>query len=335
MLRIFFTTDDVARTRLAPAPDPLWESVLSLHILGSRQADAAYGDWRHAATDDLRASGVMPHLRTLVALNPPTGYFPDFLTPAAGLDGLSSGLAAIADTPRDMLRRDIATLAEERQLPPDVMELAFGDGRAMRRLADAIRAYYDIALAPIWSRVEAVVEGDRIRRVRAVAGQGTEGLLESLRPSMRWQAGGAQTPEPFHGELQVDYPLQRELHLDGRGLLLLPSYFCWRYPVTLLDPALPPVLVYPAQRADARTGDVETNRVALAALLGGTRAAALAAIGVGCSTTDLARRVGVSTAAASQHATILRNAGLITSQRERNLMMHSITTLGAAVLNGG
>jgi DNA-binding transcriptional ArsR family regulator len=140
---------------------------------------------------------------------------------------------------------------------------------------------------------------------------------------MRWEAG----------ELHVDYPLDQEMHLDGRGLLLVPSYFCWRYPVTLLDPELPPVLIYPAQRA-AELARSDANQQALAALLGGTRAAALAAIGDGCSTSDLGRRVGVSAAAASQHATVLRNAGLITSQRDRNTMVHSVTSLGNAVLQG-
>ena len=50
------------------------------------------------------------------------------------------------------------------------------------------------------------------------------------------------------GELRVDYPVDQEMHLGGRGLVLVPSYFCWRYPVTLLDPDLPPVLIYPAER---------------------------------------------------------------------------------------
>jgi DNA-binding transcriptional ArsR family regulator len=97
--------------------------------------------------------------------------------------------------------------------------------------------------------------------------------------------------------------------------------------VTLLDSELPPVLVYPALRPDLRPERFDGSRQALAALLGTTRAAALAAIGDGCSTTDLARRVGVSAAAASQHATVLRNAGLITSHRDRNVMMHTVTAL--------
>jgi DNA-binding transcriptional ArsR family regulator len=324
MLRIFFSPDDIARTRLAPTPDPLWETVLSLHVLSHRRADATHGEWRNAATADLRASGVTPHLRTLATLNPAEGYFPDLLTPAAGLDGLDAGLDAIENTPKTQLRREISRLAEERPVTSELADLARGEAFALHKLTEAIRAYFDIALAPVWSRIEAVVDGDRQRRVRAVAGQGTEGLLESLRPAMRWQSG----------ELLVDYPFDQELHLDGRGLLLVPSYFCWRYPVTLLDPELPPVLVYPAQRTEPAPERSDANHRALAALVGGTRAAALAAIGDGCSTTDLARRVGISAAAASQHATVLRNAGLITSHRDRNTMLHTVTSLGFAILNG-
>ena len=78
MLRIFFTGDDVARTRLAPAPDPLWETVLSLHILRSQRANAAHGEWRRSVATDLQASPLMSDLRMLLALNPSTGYFPDF-----------------------------------------------------------------------------------------------------------------------------------------------------------------------------------------------------------------------------------------------------------------
>jgi DNA-binding transcriptional ArsR family regulator len=130
----------------------------------------------------------------------------------------------------------------------------------------------------------------------------------------------------------VDYPVRQEMFLNGRGLLFVPSYFCVKYPVTLLDGDLPPVIVYPADRPDMPLPD--GSRRALAALLGSTRSAVLVAIGDGCSTTDLARRVGISPAAASQHATVLRNAGLITSHRDANMMLHTLTQLGISVLNG-
>jgi DNA-binding transcriptional ArsR family regulator len=328
MLRIFFGGDDIARTRLAPAPEPLWETVLSLHVLANRRPDHVHDEWRRRVVTQLQTSPVLSDVRLLLALNPPVGYFPDFLTPLAD-EGFEAGLEAIASTSPDLLERDLARLAQERSLPAEARDLARGDTRALTRLTAAMRAYHAVAIAPRWSRITTVVDGDRSRRARVVAGRGAEGLLESLRPSMRWRGG----------ELHVDYPFDQEMHLDGRGLLLIPSYFCWRYPVTLLDPARPPVLVYPAQRPAAdpqpEASRPEANHRALAALLGANRAAALEAIGEGCTTTELARRVGISAAAASQHATVLRNAGLVTSHRERNTVLHTVTPLGAAVLCGG
>ncbi len=324
MLKIFFSGDDVARTRVAPAPDPLWETVLSLHILQSRSAQPSFGLWRDAVSERLRSAGPSRDIRLLFTLNPPTGYFPDFLTPLAGFDGLGAGLDALASTSPALLNRDLGILASERPVPTEAGALARGEVAAIADLTNALRSYFEIALAPHWASIESVVEADRARRVRAIAGSGAAGLLQSLRPAMRW-----------HGdELHVDYPFDRDLDLGGRGLLLLPSYFCWRYPVTLLDPDLPPVLVYPAERPAAHDAMPDESRQALRALLGNTRASALAAVGDGCTTSGLARRIGVSAAAASQHATVLRNAGLITSHRDRNMVVHSITPLGTAVLNG-
>ncbi|WP_410660056.1 ArsR/SmtB family transcription factor [Amycolatopsis sp. lyj-112] len=38
--------------------------------------------------------------------------------------------------------------------------------------------------------------------------------------------------------LTARYPLDRDLHLRGRGLRLVPSYFCWDTPVALADDEL-------------------------------------------------------------------------------------------------
>lgn len=46
--------------------------------------------------------------------------------------------------------------------------------------------------------------------------------------------------------LTARYPVDWDLYLNGRGLALVPSAFCWQYPITLIDPELPPALVYPA-----------------------------------------------------------------------------------------
>jgi DNA-binding MarR family transcriptional regulator len=72
----------------------------------------------------------------------------------------------------------------------------------------------------------------------------------------------------------------------------------------------------------------------LAGLLGRGRAAALEAIALarGCSTTELARALSCSAASASQHASVLRAAGLIVTRRTGGSVRHTVTPLGRALL---
>lgn len=333
MLRIHFSSDDIARTRVAPAADPVWELVLSLHLLQGRTHDPVMAGWRRDVAETLRREVPAGQLRLLFALNPPRGYFPDFLTPVDSTEGLEAGLDAIRSTPIGHLRRDLTVLAADAGLPPSAASLARGEVDTLVHLTDSMRTYRDVAVTPYWARIQGAIEADRGRRARAVLDGGAEGLLDSLRPVMRWNAGVLEVP---------NYPVTRELSLDGRGLLLVPSYFCARTPVTLLDPELPPVLVYPVERLGGLNVSVdesappverENGQEALAALLGRTRAAVLEVVDAGCSTGEVARRLGISPAAASQHATVLRKAGLLVTRRERNTVLHTLTPLGRAMLD--
>ncbi|MER7458247.1 transcriptional regulator [Micromonospora sp. NPDC126480] len=328
MLKIHFTGEDILRTRVAPAPDPLWELVLSLHLLQGRSRDPLMFTWQRSVASRL-SHDTSEQVRLLFALNPPRGYFPDFLTPYESVSGFEAGLDAVRSTPVPMLRRDLAVLAAANPLPASASALARGEPEVLEHLTRSMAHYRDLAINPYWPRIQAAVEADRTQRARALLDGGVEGLLASLRPAMRWESGTLEVR---------DYPDSRELHLDGRGLLLVPSFFCARTPVALLDPELPPVLVYPVDRlgglAPAGGGDGHpSGREALAALLGRTRAAVLEASVDGCTTGEVARRLGVSAAAASQHTSVLRNAGLLVSRRDRNTVLHTITPLGRAVLN--
>ncbi|WP_213453595.1 ArsR/SmtB family transcription factor [Rhizomonospora bruguierae] len=338
MLRIVFTGDDLARTRVAAAPDPVWELILSLHQLQGRSRDPIAAGWRREVTGRLRRDQLLGPFRLLFALNPPRGYFPDFLTPAASREGFEAGLEAVRSTPTRLVRRDLSVLVA--QNPPggplhgtlatgEATALVRGGAQALRDLTDSMTRYRRVAVDPYWTRMLAAVEADRRRRARAVLDGGVEGLLTSFPPQMLWVPGGGA------GVLEVPgYPSSRELHLNGRGLLLVPSFFCNPVPVALLDPELPPVLVYPVDRLGGALDRPATDQpaVALAALLGRTRAAVLAVVGEGCSTGELARRLHISPAAASQHATVLRNAGLLSTQRDRNTVLHTLTPLGRAIL---
>jgi DNA-binding transcriptional ArsR family regulator len=329
VLRILFSGEDLARTRVAPAPDPVWELVLSLHLLQDRGGrDDTIGGWRRVVQETLRRDGRLATMQLLFRLNPPHNYFPDFLTPWESLYGLDAGLEALRATPTAQLRRDLSLLAEQRSLPSAASALARGEPEVLRHLTASMAEYGRVAIEPYQARLQAAVDADRARRARALLDGGAQGLLASLRPSMRWADGVLEIP---------DYPSTRDLHLAGRGLLLVPSFFCDRTPVALVDPTLPPVLVYPVDRLGGlppvrSTAGEPAQRQALSALLGRTRAAVLEAVGGGSSTGEIARRLGISPAAASQHTSVLRNAGLLVTRRDRNTVLHTLTPLGLAML---
>jgi hypothetical protein len=62
------------------------------------------------------------------------------------------------------------------------------------------------------------------------------------------------TPRDLASVLQVLDMNDRDLYLDGRGIELQPSAFCWQVPTKLRDPELKPVLVYPISTRRASCG---------------------------------------------------------------------------------
>ncbi|MDG4829612.1 winged helix-turn-helix domain-containing protein [Solwaraspora sp. WMMD1047] len=323
MIRIHFTERDLVRLRLAGGPDPMWETLLSLHLLQNRTGGPIFQQWRNTVRRRLS-----PPLRPLLELAPPYGYSPDFLTPTAGADGVDAGIEALLATPRQRLRTDLRQLAAYRPLSSWTRSLADGERESLRLLATAVREYHRIAVAPYASRIQAATDAERLARIRVLAATGIEGMISSLHPDLRWRPPVLEV----HG-----FRVTRDVHLDGRGLSLIPSFFCWEQPTLLREPDLPPVLVYPvADRLGplgaTATGPAGSPDAPLVALLGPTRAAVLEAVDAGCTTTELAQRVGVSIASASRHASVLRNAGLISTRRLGGSVMHSLRPLGAEIL---
>jgi DNA-binding transcriptional ArsR family regulator len=318
---MLFTSEDIARTRIAPRSDPLWELILAIHMLRRQPGDLLFTHWRRQAQHTLRAANLGDHLSLLLTLIPHLGYFPDFLNPIDALHGLEEGLEAIRSTPRPTLHNEIDHLAQSRHLPPSARPIAAGDPTALIELTNTMQTCYDLTIRPHHRSIHTTLDRDRQLRMKALADQGVHGLFDSLHPMVRWSANELQIPGHRH----------QELRLDGRGLLLIPAYFCISAPITLFDPSLPPVLIYPAQHhPDTLPARDHAPRAALAALLGAT----LNTISVRrtTTTTDLARHLTISTASVSEHTTVLRNAGLITSHRDRNRMLHQPTPLGHALL---
>ncbi|MGW9132120.1 ArsR/SmtB family transcription factor [Streptomyces sp. NPDC055681] len=363
MLRIHVSGMDLSRVRMATRPDALWETILSFHRLRDRRASTVFGKWRTETRPRLNGE-----TRLLAALVPPRGYFPDFLTPSregSEPHGFDAGMEALRDTPPERLHAELGLLRADCREPGRPLSLGgrhgggHGSGRGVRsggvrpaggrpgdgrpvppvrldalsegrteplgRLITALRGYHRAAVEPYWPHIQASIEADRAVRGRALLDGGADELLASLPSMIRWQA-------PV---LEADYPVDRELHLDGRGLLLQPSFFCRSTPVVYRNSKLTPVLVYPVTHSAAPVFAEPGPGPWLGRLLGNTRSTVLQAIGTGCTTSELARRAGVSLASASQHACVLREAGLVRTLRHGSSVLHTLTPLGGSLLRGG
>lgn len=323
MLRIHFTPEDLARVRVAPGPDFLWEIANSVQTLRRADGERVFGAWRRWVRPRL------PQGRQLLSpLLPPYGYSPDFLTPTSGdRTTLRAAIDTLLETPRPRLRTELTRLAASARLPGWTRALAEGDAEVLARLGDALHAYQTRVLLPHWRHVRADVEADRARRLQNLMDGGTEGLLAGLGPDARWRP-------PV---LEVSYPVDQHLRLAGRGLVLQPSFFCWPAPTTLADGRLPPVLVHPIHHtvgwASRSAGSASAaGRDPLGRLLGRTRAELLRAARTGCSTVEAARLLQVTHPAVSQHMNVLRDAGLISTVRTAGRAFHLATAEGRALL---
>ncbi|WP_097873950.1 helix-turn-helix domain-containing protein [Streptomyces sp. ms184] len=318
-LRIHFTADDLARITVTPRPDPMWELVNSLHTLQARQTASEYAPWLRHVRKRLARSDLRSPIRLLTTLVPPRGNFPDFLTPPHK-GGMEAARDLVLATPASRLRAELTACFGQRTPSSWLRRLAEGDRAARQELDGAVATYFRELLAPQLHVIDAVVHADRAHHGRDVLEGGAERLLSTLSPSIRWEPP----------TLVADYPRDGDLHLGGRGISLVPSFFCTGRPITLIDPGLPPVLVYPASRSSGSADTLD----GLPELLGRTRAMVLCALAAPCATGELARRIGVSIGTASKHASVLRTAKLITSTRRGGEVVHALTPLGRELAQG-
>ncbi|MEU6349772.1 winged helix-turn-helix domain-containing protein [Streptomyces sp. NPDC047072] len=325
MLRIHFDSRDLQNVRLAQRPDPLWELMCGVCRWQTHQGPLEFGRWRRETAErmsyDVRGARALRALRILV---PVSGYIPDFLTPPVTGEGLEAGLEAVRATPRDRLAADLTRLTASTPLRRRAGGLHEPTLRSLGLVANAMRDSFRTLLEPYWDHVRYAVSDDVALRTRTLLDGGTAALLDGLRPFARWNP-------PY---LDVDYPVDRELRLEGRGLVLVPSYFCWRRPTALADPDLDPVLVYPVEKRPleiVRAGGQRLDR-----LLGRTRSAVLADVAGHRirTTTQVAAALGLAPASASYQIGVLRGAGLIVSHRDGKHVEHSATPLAHSLLTG-
>lgn len=295
MQSVHFTMDDLAQLKVLPTVGPVAEAVFAVDLLRRGGGGAAFARWRDAVSLRMRRTPAAPAV-------------PRQAGPPTAREG--NGGAWLFDLLAQETAQDEGT-----QRTPD----------------PAVRRMLDLGVSPYWGKARAYLQRDRECRCRMMAGGGIEAMLSNLHTWVGWEPS----------VLTIASGRTEEIRLDGRGLQLVPSLFIDRPRIFAGRPGeqRTPVLVYPTlldtTAANVLWDSAGADARALAALVGRTRARVLEALSETCNTSELGRRLGISPAAASQHATVLRGAGLVTSRRRFNKMLHSLTPLGSALVTVG
>jgi len=320
--RIHFSEDDLARIQVSPTMGPLTETVLAAALLRSpQQPRTLLSVWRGQVR-------VTPRMRPLTALLPPGCHGVDLPTLTGEKATIQQGLQALLDVPREHLLVEMEYTERWHRLSALAWAMAEADRRPA--LADATQAAYHELVQPFWPRIHACLHAEQATRRRTLAREGPGALLASLQGArIRWRP-------PV---LEILMPGNVAMELGGRGLALVPSVFVGKDPSLHENPnymdEMPRLVLPAADAGGARLWATRQGGSALAALVGRNRAAVLQSIADGCTTTELAGRVGISLAAASQHASVLRGAGLIITRRQGGAVLHVLTPLGAELLQAG
>lgn len=316
MIEYELSTDDLADTRFAISP--IQELVFSLWALRDPGRYALHLPWRRAA---LAAVGG-DDLRLLLALVGEERGLPDFLTPrpASFAPSFAEELDTVRRVPPDIVERDLVSTHRTGPLPAVLRSATLAD------LAAVLERYWAAAMAAVWPRMRLVLEADTTHRARRLAVGGARALFADLHPNVTWA----------RGTVRIDKMIGRHRVLaGGRGLLLLPSIFAYK-PVPPMSPHEPPWLAYPARGiADLWEPPAARHPDTLPALLGAPKARLLALLGEELTTTDLARRLGVTPGAVSQHLQVLHASGLLTRTRAGRSILYRRSDLGDRLAGDG
>ncbi|MEU9497868.1 helix-turn-helix domain-containing protein [Streptomyces sp. NPDC048196] len=318
-----FSANDLAEVRFAVSP--MWEVAPSFRLLTSNTAHPVHRSWVEHVRPRVRAAGL--DRGWLAELIGPAGYVPDFLNPAPAGPAPTPAAEwdAIRASPADRVRQDLDHLARHQgHLGPRLRTLLADPPSRLTKVTQEIATYWELALAPYWARIRALLDADIFHRARTVAEHGAGHLFNDLHTSVSWDDN---TLRLLRRKRDMPRPSA------GAGLLLIPSAFTGPGLRTRVRPPDPPQLAYPARGI----GTLWETRpaigpCALAPVLGRSRTLLLSELETPASTTELAHRTGLSPAGVSQYLTALRNAGLVSAHRAGRSVLYARTTAAETLL---
>ena len=321
MIRIRMTAGDLARTRFARRPAPLQELNTAFLTMLRPDSGVLVDQWRGRLLRALPPAALP--LRDLapgpVFARPSGRLAPRFLDQLG--DSLAGAQEAIRSTCPELVRSEVERMYTGRVGTPPawLRDLHRGDATAWHLLLRAQRAAFETVLRPAWPLIQDLHRHEFTRHALAVAEHGLAAALTQLVPGS----------ELRDGSWQITAGLEQTVDPGGRGVLLLPTFHWTGSPLVADLPEQPVVVTYPAGPGfPPLPGGPSDPDQALAGVLGRTRHKILLELGRELTTSQIARRLGISTATVSAHTSALHAAGLVASTRTGQAVAHLRTSLG-------
>ena len=321
---------DLAATRFAISP--LSETVRAVQLLADRETPAVNAPWVRWARSELGWRPLrLPRLWPLIVNGLPT--HPEFLVPApeVRMPELGAELAQLRASPAAAVRASLHRVWEGHPWPESAKELAARPRESLAEIAAEIGECYDRLIAPHWERIRPVLEADIAYRAGLLVGGGARSLFSDLHPDLHWSGGTLTLTDTDQGSSPF------KIMLGPDEVVLMPSIFNWPLVSPSRATSTQTIMLYPARGAatvweSALAGGREE---AAEALLGAPRVRLLAALRSPATTTALARRLGVTPSAVSQHLAVLHRGGLVDKRRSGRTVLYQTTALGLALLGAG
>lgn len=320
---LHFAEQDLLRCRFAISP--LWETQEAVRTLARPERHGYHLPWLRR----IREAAAGLDLRPLWLLMPAGGgHNPDFLCPPplGPAVPFEEEIAVVRATPPGTARADMAAAlagTPGASNSPLGRSLLADPARTVGRLTDLLEQVWHTLIEPEWPRLRALLEADVAYHSRRLAEGGLGRLVGELSPRLAFE------------DTTLTIAAMRGDHvrsLDGQGLVLMPSVFCWPDVISGFEPPWQPAVVYPARGVGALwSPPADRTPAALAALLGRARTDVLCALGEPASTSALARLLGLAPSSVSAHLSVLRAAGLLTSRRYGHQVLYERTPLGMAL----
>lgn len=318
---IALSLGETGATRVRFAIAPVHEAIGAVRVLQAPAAYPLHAAWlRHA-----RQPATALDLAALAELMPAGGYMPDFLDPPpeSPVSTFADDIARVRATPSRQVGKELRLALDQR--PPTATGRAMlrHPGHARDELADTLEQVWQALVEPYWPTLQAVLEADVLYRGRRMADGGLALVAADLHRDIRLT----------RNTLRVRTPHTTEVDCRETGVQLVPSAFVTDRVNALIDPPWQPTLYYPARGiGDLWSRPTTAGTETAARLLGGTRANVLVGLADTTSTSGLARSLHLAVPSTSEHLTVLRAAGLVTSSRQGRRVLHTRTPLGDALV---